>query len=58
MVADYGGRLYLAKDSRMSADMFGRTYPHADEFRQQIASLNQGNTRFASLQSTRIGITD
>ncbi|WP_372796773.1 FAD-binding protein [Pontiella sp.] len=58
MVADYGGRLYLAKDSRMDAAMFEKTYPNADEFRQAIAMLNEGGTRFASLQSKRIGITD
>ena len=58
MVADYGGRLYLAKDSRMDAAMFERTYPNADAFRQAIALLNEGETRFASLLSKRIGITD
>jgi FAD/FMN-containing dehydrogenase len=58
MVADYGGRLYLAKDSRMDAAMFAKTYPNADAFRQAIAMLNDGDTRFASLQSKRIGITD
>ena len=58
MVADYGGRLYLAKDSRMDADMFAKTYPNADAFRQAVATLNEGETRFASLQSRRIGITD
>jgi FAD/FMN-containing dehydrogenase len=57
MVADYGGRLYLAKDSRMDAAMFEKTYPNADEFRQAVALLNQGETKFASLQSKRIGIT-
>ncbi|NNJ70048.1 MAG: FAD-binding oxidoreductase [Kiritimatiellales bacterium] len=57
MVADYGGRLYLAKDSRMDAAMFEKTYPNADAFRQSIATLNQGPTRFSSLQSKRIGIT-
>ncbi len=57
MVADYGGRLYLAKDSRMNAEMFEKTYPNADEFRQAIAMLNEGETKFASLQSKRIGIT-
>lgn len=57
MVADYGGRLYLAKDSRMDAAMFQKTYPNADEFRQAIAMLNDGETKFASLQSKRIGIT-
>ncbi len=57
MVADYGGRLYLAKDSRMDAAMFEKTYSNADEFRQAIAILNEGTTRFASLLSNRIGIT-
>jgi len=57
MVADYGGRLYLAKDSRMDAAMFEKTYPNADAFRQSIAMLNEGETKFASLQSKRIGIT-
>jgi FAD/FMN-containing dehydrogenase len=57
MVADYGGRLYLAKDSRMDAAMFEKTYPNANEFRQAIAMLNEGTTKFASHQSKRIGIT-
>jgi FAD/FMN-containing dehydrogenase len=57
MVADYGGRLYLAKDSRMDAAMFEKTYPNAVEFRQAISVLNEGETKFASLQSKRIGIT-
>jgi len=37
--------------------MFEKTYPNADEFRQAIAMLNEGETKFASLQSKRIGIT-
>ena len=49
MVADYGGRLYLAKDSRMDAAMFEKTYPNADAFRQAVAHLNQGTTKFESL---------
>jgi FAD/FMN-containing dehydrogenase len=57
MVADYGGRLYLAKDSRMDAAMFEKTYPNTAEFRQAIALLNEGDTRFASLLSKRIGVT-
>jgi len=58
MVADYGGRLYLAKDSRMSAEVFEKTYPNATKFRQAIAMLNKDDTKFASLQSKRIGVTD
>ena len=57
MVADFGGRLYLAKDSRMDAAMFEKTYPNADEFRQAITLLNEGETKFSSLLSQRIGIT-
>ena len=58
MVADYGGRLYLAKDSRMDAQMFEKTYPNAADFRQAIAMLNEGETKFESLLSKRIGVTD
>ncbi len=57
MVAGFGGRLYLAKDSRMDAEMFNKTYPNAADFRQAIALLNEGATQFKSLQSTRIGVT-
>lgn len=57
MVADYGGRLYLAKDSRMDAAMFEKTYPNADAFHQAIAMLNEGGTKFESLLSKRIGMT-
>lgn len=57
MVADYGGRLYLAKDSRMNAAMFEKTYPNAAEFKEAISLLNRGEVRFASLQSKRIGVT-
>jgi hypothetical protein len=57
MVADWGGRLYLAKDARMDEAMFTKTYPHADDFREAIALLNEGSTRFSSLLSNRLGIT-
>ncbi|QIG42641.1 FAD-binding oxidoreductase [Nocardioides anomalus] len=33
LTAEAGGRLYLAKDARMSRELFDRTYPRADEFR-------------------------
>ena len=58
MVAGLGGRIYLAKDARMDAAMFEKTYPNAAEFRQAITMLNESaSARFASLLSTRLGIT-
>jgi hypothetical protein len=41
----------------MDAAMFSRTYPHADEFLEAVAVLNEGPTSFASLLSNRLGIT-
>lgn len=42
-VAEYGGRIYLAKDARMSAEFFRKSYPQA------VASK-----RFESMQSKRL----
>ena len=39
-VAEAGGRLYLAKDSRQSAAMLTRSYPRLNEWRQQRALLD------------------
>ena len=39
-VAEAGGRLYLAKDSRQSAKMLERSYPRLHEWRQQRALLD------------------
>lgn len=39
-VAEAGGRLYLAKDSRQSAAMLARSYPRLDAWRQQRALLD------------------
>jgi len=36
VVADYGGRLYPAKDARMPAALFRRGYPELEQFTQQI----------------------
>ncbi len=55
MVADYDGRLYLAKDVRMSEQMFKRGYKNSEKF---IALKYQSDKerKFHSLQSKRIGI--
>ena len=50
-----GGRVYLAKDSRMTQRTFEAGYPRAGEFAAFVARRG-GGTRFASLQSLRIGL--
>lgn len=57
MVADYGGRLYLTKDVRMEREMFFKTYRNAEAFKEAVAMLGEGGTRYASLQSNRTGVT-
>ena len=53
IVADYGGRIYLSKDARMKKEIFWRTYPHANEFREIIARYDPQN-RFVSRLSERL----
>jgi len=57
MVLDYGGRHYLAKDARMSAATFRRSYGAALESFMEIQSRLDPNRKLASLQSRRLGIT-
>ncbi len=55
MIMDYGGRLYLTKDVRMSPEMFQKGYPKWKEFmtiRKQIGA----DKKFHSLQSKRLEI--
>jgi len=54
-VIDYGGRLYLSKDARMSRETFRSGYPqwqHFAELRQAMGA----HRHFNSLQSQRLGI--
>lgn len=56
-VLDHGGRIYLAKDVRVSAASFKRSYPRWERLqavRAQVGAIG----RFASLQSRRIGLED
>jgi len=50
IVLDYGGKLYLTKDSRMSASTFKEMYPQLDY------SSYDSDTKFSSLQSERLNI--
>lgn len=55
IVLDHGGRLYLAKDARMSAATFKRSYPRWEEF-QQVRERYGALGHFASAQSRRLGL--
>lgn len=55
MVLAHGGRLYLTKDARMSAETFRQSYPRWEEFqalRERYGALG----RFVSLQAQRLGL--
>ena len=53
----HGGRLYLAKDSLMSAECFQAMYPRLAEFRAVKATVDP-NCRFSSSQARRVGIVE
>lgn len=55
IVLQYGGKLYLTKDARMSEDMFKQSYPQWQEF-QKIRYQYDAHKRFNSLQSNRLGL--
>ena len=56
IVLQHGGRLYLAKDARMSAEFFRKTYPTWERF-MEIKAKYDPNGAFSSLQSRRLGLT-
>lgn len=55
MVAEAGGRLYLAKDSRQSPAMFERTYPRLAEW-QGVRSTLDPHDVFTSDLGRRLGL--
>jgi FAD/FMN-containing dehydrogenase len=55
IVADHGGRLYLAKDARMRPELFRRGYPHLAEFQALREALDPAQ-KFWSVQSRRLGV--
>lgn len=55
IVQRYGGRLYLAKDARMSERMFKATYPQWEKF-QAIRERYGALALYQSMQSKRIGL--
>ncbi|MEZ9865239.1 FAD-binding protein [Vibrio breoganii] len=55
IVRKYGGRLYLAKDVRMTEDMFKSGYSRWKEF-QALRKKHGADRLYQSLQSRRIGL--
>jgi len=55
LVLQYGGRLYLTKDARMSEATFKASYPNWREF-EAVRERYHAIGKFASLQSKRIGL--
>jgi len=55
VVLDYGGRLYLAKDVRMSRETFRRGYPRWEKFAALRESFGL-QEKFNSRQSRRLGV--
>jgi decaprenylphospho-beta-D-ribofuranose 2-oxidase len=56
IVLAHDGRLYLAKDARMSKEVFKASYPNWERF-MTIKNKYDPDNRFASLQSNRLGLT-
>jgi FAD/FMN-containing dehydrogenase len=56
IVLAHDGRLYLAKDARMSEEVFKASYPNWEDFMAIKEKYDPSNC-FASLQSNRLGLT-
>ena len=55
IVANADGRIYLAKDARMTREMFEQMYPRLDDFKAIRATVDP-NRRFRSDLSERLGL--
>ena len=55
MVLNQGGRVYLAKDARMSEATFKEAYPRWQEF-EEVRAKYKAIGKFASIQSHRLGL--
>jgi decaprenylphospho-beta-D-ribofuranose 2-oxidase len=54
---DHGGRVYLAKDSRLSRQGFAQMYPRADELRRVLAEIDPAG-RMSSDMARRLGLRE
>jgi decaprenylphospho-beta-D-ribofuranose 2-oxidase len=55
IVLQHGGRVYLAKDARLSAESFGAMYPRYEEW-LKIKNAVDPQNRFSSSMSRRLQI--
>lgn len=55
IVLEYGGRLYLTKDVRVSREVFEKGYPQLEDFRKFRKKMGM-DEKFNSLQSRRLGL--
>lgn len=55
-ILDFGGRLYLTKDARMTEATFKASYPEWEAF-QAVRARYQALGKFSSLQSQRLGLS-
>jgi hypothetical protein len=55
ITVEHGGRFYLAKDSRMSRDLFHQSEPRTKDF-VSFRSDHAASGAFASAQSHRLGL--
>lgn len=55
LVLTHRGRFYLAKDARVSREVFEQGYPNIDQFRQ-FRRTHQMHRHFNSAQSLRVGL--
>ncbi len=55
LISDAGGRLYLAKDSRLDPDTFRAMYPRVPELRKLLMDYDP-DQKFASNLSKRLGV--
>ncbi len=56
LVLAEGGRIYLGKDARMTADAFARMYPKLDDWKRIKRQVDPDNV-FSSDLSRRVGLT-